>query len=97
MLAIQSQTFYMPSSGIHSQTFSFTNTVKDFGVAMQGFEVSYGQESHNVKEIVAGITNAYLSTDQTQVTVEASLFLNDNSSNSGQGLIDIVVFADLKT
>lgn len=102
MLAVQTRTFYFDAPGSLSQTFSFTNTIQDFGAALQGFELTYGEDDHEIQTAQSSITNVSLSTDQTQVTVEATLRLNDNdgaaeSTSIGKGLIDVVVFADLKT
>lgn len=102
MLAVQTHTFYFSAPGILSQTFSFTNTIQDFGAALQGFELTYGEDDHEIQTAGAEITNVSLSTDQTQVTVEATLTLHDHDSvgeteNVGKGLIDVIVLVDLKT
>ncbi len=98
MLAIQSQTFNFTEPGISQYTFNFNNTIKDYGAALQGFNLNFGVgHDHEIQSLGAEITNASLNTDQTEVTVEVQLTLNDNSKNLGKGEIDIVVFADLKT
>lgn len=97
MLAIQSQSLYFDVPGTSSYIFEFNNTVEDYGAALQGFDLNFGEEKdREIESLGAEITNVSLSGDKTAVTVEVKLTLNDKKHNVGKGQVDVVVFADLK-
>ena len=98
MLAIQSQSLYFETPGSAQHTFAFNNTVESYGAALQGFDLNYGTgKDHEIESLGAEITNVSLSGDKTAVTVEVKLTINDHSDHVGQGQIDVVAFADVKS
>ena len=98
MLSIQSQSFYFETHGTAQHTFEFSNTVESYGAALQGFDLNFGTDKdREIESLGAEITNVSLSGDKTAVTVEVKLTLNDHNDHVGQGQIDVVVFADLKS
>ena len=102
MLAIQSHNFYFTEPGIQDHTFTFSSRIKDYGAALQGFDLNYGEDDHEVQALGAEITNVELRNEETELYVEVKLTLHDHDKaigggHKGQGQIDIVAFADVKS
>lgn len=101
MLVIQSQNLNFTEPGVQEYTFEFSNTVRDYGVALQGFDLNYGEDDHEVQALGAEILDVELDQEGTKLKVEVKLTLHDHDKavgggHEGQGQIDIVAFADVK-
>ncbi len=103
MLSFQSQSFtFTPADGAtpkKTQTFSFDNTIRNYGAALQGFEFKFGadEDDNNIETMTADITNISLNNNKTEVTVEVEFTFKDHRDHIGEGQVDVVVFADLET
>ncbi|MBY0293163.1 MAG: hypothetical protein K2W92_07750 [Alphaproteobacteria bacterium] len=102
MLAIQSHTFYFTEPGVQDHTFAFSSRIEDYGAALQGFDLNYGtKDDHEVQALGAEIIRVELRSEETELFVQVELTLHDDEGvfggNKGQGQIDIVAFADVKS
>lgn len=77
-----------------SATVDMGSKVNSASVAIQGFNMNYSSTDHHIMQIVvsAGISG----TSGSQVTVNATAYMEDHSSNFAYGTATVLVIADVE-
>lgn len=75
-----------------STSVDFGSKVINASVAVQGFTISYGGDDHHVKSIYTKASIGGFS--GSNVSVSATCYMEDDSSNKGQGSLDILIMAE---
>lgn len=78
-----------------SATVDFGSNVLNATVAVQGFSVGFGNTDHHVDDIEVKATMG--STTGSKVSISATCWINDHSSNKGTGSIDVLVIAECES
>ncbi|HGM6884848.1 TPA: hypothetical protein ACKQDQ_000880 [Serratia marcescens] len=82
------------SSG-STQSLDFGSRVINASVAVQGFNVSYGNTDHHLKTI--DVSSAISGLSGSSVTVSATCFMEDKSNNKTSGTVRVLVIAECES
>jgi hypothetical protein len=88
------QHFSFTGSGTQSGRADFGNNVRSAGAAVQGYNITYGNNDHHVRDLQVEASNVTM--NGTVVTYDVTFKLRDGSNTQGNADINIVVFADVE-
>ncbi|ASN84209.1 hypothetical protein [Pectobacterium versatile] len=75
-----------------TQSVEFGTRVINASVAVQGFNVSYGNTDHHLKTM--DVSSAIAGISGSQVTVSATCFMEDKSNNKVSGTVRVLIIAE---
>lgn len=81
--------------GKQTVEFNFQGEIRDFGVALKGFEMHYPNTDHNVENMGVEIMDTFINQDKTIVTAVVAFNFTDDEGHGGIADISLTAFADM--
>jgi hypothetical protein len=91
-LKIMPQHFSFAEPGTQSGRADFGNTVRTGTVPILGYDISFGDNDHHLKDLKVAVSNVAI--NGSVVTYNVTFNLRDRSNNKGRADVDVVVIAD---
>lgn len=76
-------------------TFTFPAKVRSAAVVLQGFNISFGNNDHHLRDLQVEVRN--VNTSNQTVTADVQLKFIDGSNNKGSGTVQATAIADVES